>query len=231
MAHRRCWRVFGRVEQLPIAPASVDLVICNHALEHFPHLDAALDEIGRVLKPSGRLYVSIPNGYGFCDGVYRWTFEGGGHVNRFRRDDLVRLVQSRVGVRLVQWQKLYSSFVYLHRVLPLLDSPPPDLQVRLKRIAHLPRVFVKAAHRGLYVGTRVMDRWFGTEWAIYGWALWFNRGTGPAIENPPYVNVCMYCGAGHPAESVQRLQWRSWVCPSCQGRNLFWSRLADVVGL
>ena len=32
-------------------------------------------EIGRVLKPDGRLVVSIPNGYGLCDGIYRFVFE------------------------------------------------------------------------------------------------------------------------------------------------------------
>jgi SAM-dependent methyltransferase len=219
LASAGCARVIGRCQQLPVASASIDLAICNHALEHFLNPDAAVDEIGRVLKPGGRLYVSVPDGYGLCDGVYRWVFEGGGHVNRFRRDDLVRLIESRVGVRLAQWQKLYSSFTYLHTILPLLDSPPPDLQLRLKRIARLPRVFVKAAQRGLYVGTRMADRFLGTHSAVYGWALWFDRGTGPAVEIPPYVNVCLYCGAGQPSESVRRLPRHSWQCPSCFGRN------------
>jgi SAM-dependent methyltransferase len=219
LANARCARVFGRSQQLPIASASIDLVICNHALEHFLNLDAVIAEIGRVLKPGGRLYVSVPNGYGVCDGVYRWVFEGGGHINRFRRDDLVRLIESRVGVRLAQWQRLYSSFAYLHTVLPLLDSPPPDLQKRLKRFARLPRVLFKAAQWGLYVGTRVADRFLGTQLAVYGWALWFDRGSGPAVESPPYVNVCLYCGTGHPPESIGRLPRFCWRCPSCYGRN------------
>ena len=212
-------RVIGRSQQLPVASASIDLVICNHALEHFLDLDAVLDEIGRVLKPSGRLYVSVPNGHGVCDAVYRWVFEGGGHVNRFRRDDLVRRIESRVGVRLAQWQKLYSSFAYLHTVLPLLDSPSPDLQKRLQRMARLPRVLFKAAQRALYVGTRVADRFLGTQLAVYGWALWFDRGSAPVVETPPYVNVCQFCGTGHPLESIGRLPRLAWRCPSCQGRN------------
>jgi SAM-dependent methyltransferase len=217
--HERCRRVFGRSQQLPIAASSIDLVICNHALEHIAELEATLDEIKRVLKPDGRLYVAVPNGYGVCDAVYRWVFEGGGHVNRFRRDELVRLVESRTGVRLAHWQKLYSSFAYLHRMLDLLDAPAPDLQPRLKRIAKLPRSCVKTAQRGLYVGTRIVDRLCGTESAVYGWALWFDRGGGPATENPPYVNVCMYCGMGHPPDAVQRLSQRRWVCPECGGKN------------
>lgn len=219
LARPRCARVAGRSQQLPLASASIDLAICNHALEHFVDLDAALAEVGRVLKPDGRLYVSVPNGYGLCDGVYRWVFEGGGHVNRFRRDDLARLIESRLGLRLAQWRKLYSSFAYLHTIQPLLDAPPPDLQDRLKRIARLPRVFLKAAQKGLYVGTRVTDRLLGTEFAVSGWALWFDRGSGPPIEDAPYVDVCLYCGCGQPREAVRRLPRYSWQCPSCFARN------------
>ena len=219
LANARCVRVVGRSQQLPVASASIDLVICNHAFEHFLDLDAVIAEIGRVLKPGGRLYISVPDGYGLCDGLYRWLFEGGGHVNRFRRDDLVRRIESRVGVRLAQWRKLYSSFAYLRTVLPWLDAPPPDLQPRLKRIARLPRFLLTAAQRSLYVGTRVADRFLGTGLAVYGWALWFDRGQGPAVESQPYVNVCLYCGSGDPSESVRRLpRWR-WQCPSCFARN------------
>lgn len=219
LANARCARVLGRSQQLPVASASIDLVICNHALEHFLDLDAVLEEIGRVLKPGGRLCVSVPDGYGLCDGLYRWLFEGGGHVNRFRRNDLVRRIESRVGVRLAQWQKLYSSFAYLHTLVPLLDAPPPDLQARLKRIARLPRACLKAAQWGLYVGTRVADRLLGTQLAVYGWGFWFDRGAGPAVENPPYVNVCLYCGTGQPSESVRRMPRYGWQCCSCYKRN------------
>src|SRR5437016_10995930 len=107
-------RVVGRAEQVPIASGSIDLVVCNHALEHVAEFPLCLDEIRRVLKPDGRLFVSVPNGYGLCDSLYRWMFEGGGHVNRFRHDELVGFVQSHVGLRLARWQKLYSSFAYLH---------------------------------------------------------------------------------------------------------------------
>ena len=220
-AKRRC-AVVGRCERLPIASASIDLVICNHALEHIIELNPAIEEIGRVLKPTGRVYVSVPDGYSVCDGLYRWLFEGGGHVNRFKRDELIRLIESRIGVRLAQSQRLYSSFGYLRGIPDLLGEARPDLQVRLKRIARLPRFVIHSAQTGLYVGTRVIDRWFGTSAAIYGWAFWFDRAGRPAIENPAFVNVCMYCGSGHPRGSSERPFYRSWACASCGGRNRFW---------
>src|SRR5215472_16756726 len=44
-------------EQLPIAPASFDLVISRHLLWTLPHPKAAIDEWLRVLRPGGRLVV------------------------------------------------------------------------------------------------------------------------------------------------------------------------------
>lgn len=215
-------QVVGRCERLPIASATIDLVICNHALEHIIELTPAIEEIGRVLKPTGRVYVSVPDGNSVCDGIYRWLFEGGGHVNRFKRDDLIRLIESRIGVRLAQSQKLYSSFGYLRGIPDLLADPKPDLQVRLKRIARLPRFVIHAVQTGLYVGTRVVDRWFRTSAAIYGWALWFDRVGRTPIENRPFVNVCMYCGSGHPRSSSEAPFYRSWACASCGRQNRFW---------
>jgi SAM-dependent methyltransferase/ribosomal protein L40E len=218
----RRWRVLGQAERLPVASASIDVVVCSHSLEHFVGYGRALDEIGRVLKPDGRLYVSVPNGYALCDAIYRWVYEGGGHVNRFRRDDAIRQIETRAGVRLAEWKKLYSSFTYLHSGRRVGRLPLPDLPARLKRMARLPHVVAAAAHHGLYVGTRLLDRALGTGLALYGWAFWFDRGAGPAIELPADINVCMYCGAGHPPESAQRPGRLAWICASCQARNRFW---------
>jgi SAM-dependent methyltransferase len=215
------WRVVGRCENLPLASSSIDLVVCNHALEHFSELHRALEEIGRVLKPSGRLYVAVPYGYGLCDDLYRWLFEGGGHVNRFRREELSRLIELRSQVRLVKWQRLYSSFGYLRGIPDLAAHCGPGLQPRLRRIGHLPRRLVNLAHQALYLGTRLVDRSVGTSSAIYGWALWFDKAGAAVSESPAFVNVCMHCGAGHPP-SPERRQFRAWLCPSCGNRNRFW---------
>jgi SAM-dependent methyltransferase len=212
--------VAGRCEQLPLASSSIDLVVCNHALEHFAELNPALDEIARVLKPTGRLFVSVPNGYGVCDGVYRWVFEGGGHMNRFRRDELVRLVESRVGVQLAQWQVLYSSFGYLRGICDLPQSP--ELQPRLRRLARLPHAVIEMAQTALYVGTRAVDRCLGTTTAVYGWAFWFDRVAGPSTERTGLVNVCVYCGGADPGEAPGRRQLRGWGCLACGGWNRFW---------
>lgn len=47
----------GEIEQVPLAEASVDLVLLSHALHHADHPARALAECHRILKPGGRLLV------------------------------------------------------------------------------------------------------------------------------------------------------------------------------
>src|SRR5437588_12023292 len=62
--------------RLPFAAGAFDAVICNHTVEHFVDLDLALKEIGRVVKPSGALFVSVPDASTLADRVYRWLGKG-----------------------------------------------------------------------------------------------------------------------------------------------------------
>ena len=208
-------------EALPFAAGVFDLVICHHVLEHISGLNGVLDEIRRVLKDSGRMYVSVPNGYGLCDGIYRWVFEGGDHVNRFRRAELTRMVETKVGVRLVRWQKLYSSFAYLYRLKDLDRAILPKLPPRLRRIARVPSRVTDSVQAALYVGTRFADRVAGVDWPLYGWALYFDRAGAGVEENPPYVNVCLSCGSGHAARELSRYKRVFYRCPTCGRRGIY----------
>jgi SAM-dependent methyltransferase len=75
------FRVQADAAMLPIRSEAVDLVICNHSLEHIENLEHCLREIGRVLKIDAPLFVSVPDASTFTDRVYRWLANGGGHVN------------------------------------------------------------------------------------------------------------------------------------------------------
>jgi SAM-dependent methyltransferase len=48
------------VEQLAFADSSFDAVVAIHAIEHFPHLDEAMAEMARVLRPGGALLLVYP---------------------------------------------------------------------------------------------------------------------------------------------------------------------------
>jgi arsenite methyltransferase len=46
------------IESLPVADASIDLVISNGVIDLVPDKDAVFDEIDRVLRPGGRLQIA-----------------------------------------------------------------------------------------------------------------------------------------------------------------------------
>lgn len=52
----------GKAWELPLADASVDVAVCTEVFEHLPggFDEKALAEIRRVLKPGGRLYLTVP---------------------------------------------------------------------------------------------------------------------------------------------------------------------------
>jgi SAM-dependent methyltransferase len=52
------WRA-GRVESLPFPDADFDLVVCQHGLQYVPDRAAAVAELRRVLRPDGRVVVSV----------------------------------------------------------------------------------------------------------------------------------------------------------------------------
>src|SRR6056300_1485609 len=50
----------GDATGLPLCDESVDAAIASEILEHIPNYLAVLEELWRVLKPGGRLFISVP---------------------------------------------------------------------------------------------------------------------------------------------------------------------------
>jgi SAM-dependent methyltransferase len=53
----------GSAERIPYVAGVFDYVTCLGALEHFGDMDAALDEMKRVAKPSARFCFLVPNSW------------------------------------------------------------------------------------------------------------------------------------------------------------------------
>nr|BAL58278.1 methylase involved in ubiquinone/menaquinone biosynthesis [uncultured Chloroflexota bacterium] len=58
---RRTLLAHASAEELPFATASFDVVIIKHIVEHLPHPERAIAEIGRVCRPGALLILSTPN--------------------------------------------------------------------------------------------------------------------------------------------------------------------------
>jgi ubiquinone/menaquinone biosynthesis C-methylase UbiE len=66
--------VQGRIEKLPFADKSFDIVTCHHLLEHLKDLPAAISELKRVAKK--QLIIVVP-----CQRYYYYTLDM--HINFF----------------------------------------------------------------------------------------------------------------------------------------------------
>ena len=202
-------RACAESHRLPFAGQSFDLVICHHTLEHFHDIHSTIAEIRRVLRPEGRLFVSVPDGKSFSDRLYRFLLCGGGHLQRFTFASIVGEVESGTRLHLAGSKELASSFIFVDRrnfVPAPLGALPGPLPRRMRWMGVLPAWCFSGARMFLNVATR----------SRYGWALAFAPEKCIPEEEPVTRNVCMSCGAGieQPTEHVA---WLFYRCPYCSG--------------
>ena len=199
---------------LPFPDRTFDLIVAAHSLEHIDDLASALREIGRVIRPHGALFVSVPDASTFTDKLYRWLARGGGHVNPFTSSEaLAGAITKATGLKHVATRTLFSSLAFLNR----RTAPKP-----------WPRRYLLAGAGYewtlfLYVwASRRLDRWVRTRTGVYGWALYFGDVRGN-IDTGSSVNVCIRCGSGTPSRLLQPV-FRGvavYHCPACGATNPF----------
>jgi SAM-dependent methyltransferase len=222
-APRRATRMFVQADaaRLPFAARTFDAVIVNHSLEHLRELKPSLQEIGRVVRQDGAVFVSVPDATTIADRVYRKVYRNlGGHVNLF--DSAVKLEQMLawyIGLPHVATRTLHTSMNFLNR-----RNTREAVRLRQMRFAGLPE-FILAP---LGAAARRLDHWFGSRLSVYGWAFYFGRIEDP-VDTAPLENVCVRCGQAHPADELLRrgirrhLLLRSYRCADCGARNIFTS--------
>jgi len=210
---------------IPLAAKSVDAVLSHHTMEHFPDYRRTLQEIDRVLKDEGLLWIAVPNGYSLDDALYRFVYSGGGHVNRFTRGGLINAVHELTRFRLKQEVDLFSSFIYLKKpTAEEYEHFPPSARV----LYHMPEDFNTAGVLAINALTRVADKVLGSRLSRYGWGFVFGSEDAalPPIHTA-YFNVCSRCGSGLPAAGLREgltktiLGLGFFRCPNCGQKNSF----------
>jgi SAM-dependent methyltransferase len=204
--------------RLPFRAAVFDAAIASHSLEHFAEPVSALKEVGRVLKPGAALFVAVPDASTFTDKLYRWLGRGGVHTNLFRdREEVSRLISSNTGLPEAGSRLLHTGLSFLNRKAARHPLP--------KRVLAVGGGYETGLRAATFI-FRVVDRLFSTRLSVYGWAMYF--GSVPPIDTTAWSNVCVRCGSGHPARSLEasgsvnrRLGFRYYRCPGCWAVNLF----------
>jgi len=105
----------GSISEIPVHDASIDLVICLEVLEHLEDDRKALSEISRVLKPGGKIILSLPGSYYFPE--YRALI---GHLRHYRREDVVRMLEDcglRVERDLEKYEEINKRYFYVFVLL------------------------------------------------------------------------------------------------------------------
>ncbi len=102
--------IVGDIHNLPLADNSVDAIICIAVLEHVENPIKACEEIYRVLKPGGFVYIFVPFLYyyhpmkGYYNDFYRFTIDGVKYLLRDFHD--------------LEYEKLRGPIETLNNLLP-----------------------------------------------------------------------------------------------------------------
>lgn len=84
----------GDARNMPFRDNTFDFAICKHLLEHFEEgydygvLDQSkvLQEIRRILKPKGKVYIVVPAGYGMIFYDHKRVYSMGDWIKLFKRN-------------------------------------------------------------------------------------------------------------------------------------------------
>jgi SAM-dependent methyltransferase len=106
-----CWCLStSDVRRLPFPDASFHAVICSEVMEHIPEHHRAADELVRVLKPGGRLVISVPRYFPerICWGLSREYHQANqGHVRIYRKKALIGMIE-HTGLTLYRFHYAHS---------------------------------------------------------------------------------------------------------------------------
>ena len=108
----------GSCAKLPFADASFDAVVSFETIEHIVEQAEFLDEIKRLLKPTGLLIISSPNRAEYSD---KRGYKNEFHVKELDRAELASLIATRF--KHSMWFSQRNAFVSL--IVPDVCGPQP----------------------------------------------------------------------------------------------------------
>ena len=135
-----CDMILDVTDMCSIADNSVDAIICISVLEHIWEYQRAIDEIERVLKPGGKLLLTVPFGFPIHDKLDYWRFTSEFYTKKLKKFNILSLTNfggrlstivnslQRPSGKLTLRYCLYKSIGFLIAILAIrldtLDSFP-----------------------------------------------------------------------------------------------------------
>ena len=195
--------------RVPLRDGCVDLTVCHYVLEHVSALEPCCDELSRVTRLGGTLYLSVPRAASFDDRLYRFAgyfakyallklgkrLE---HQQRFDLDSLLGRFEAR-GFAAVALARVPAGFSWMN------DARTKPLQGPFTEVlAWLHRVFALDLARDANVVLTL--RKTGVPGA-----------RGAAVERR-VTHVCRECGE-HAIVDFGAPLPKQWTCPWCGKPN------------
>ena len=125
-------------EALPMADASMDLVVSYVALVDIPDFRAAIREMARVVRPGGRCVIANLNGFSTAT-THFWARDEDNNKRHWTMDNYMVERPGRAewaGISIVNWHRPLSAYVqaFLGAGLQLehFDEPMPTPAVKAK---------------------------------------------------------------------------------------------------
>lgn len=122
-------------EALPVADASMDLVVSYLSLLDIPDYRAAIKEMKRVLKPGGRCVIANHNGFSTASSKY-WERDEHNNKLHWTMDNYLNERPNQVefaGVSVINWHRPLSAylqtFLQAGFALEHFDEPGPKPEV------------------------------------------------------------------------------------------------------
>ena len=206
----------GDLARLPIRDQAFDLTICHYVLEHVTELEPCCDELARVTRRAGTLYLSVPRSASFDDRLYRFAryfakyvlFKWHKRLEHQQRFDLGKLLErfARRGFALAAHASVPAGFSWMNdpRTKPL-QGPFTAALAWLHRTFGLDLArdanFVLAFHN-----TGVPS------------AAPTVRGAAALPGRRLVTHVCRECGE-HAVIGREEPWPAEWICPWCGRKN------------
>ena len=199
----------GDLSRLPLRDALFDLTLCHYVLEHVTELPACCDELARVTRSGGTLYLAVPRSASFDDRFYRFA-------GTFAKYALMKL-----GKRLEHQQRFD-----LEKVLSLFEGCGFEVEA----LARVPAGFswmndprTKTLQGPFTDALAGLHRATGLDLAKdANLVLTFRKSGARGLRREPRLrrvtHVCRECGE-HAVLAPPNPWPRSWTCPWCGKPN------------
>ena len=201
----------GDLARLPLPAEIFDLTVCHYVLEHVTELEACCDELARVTRPGGTLYLAVPRAASFDDRFYRFAGYFAKYVllklgkrlehqQRFDLERLLRLFEAR-GFEVEALARVPAGFSWMNDArTKRLQSPFTDALAALHRATGI----------DLAKGANLV--------------LAFRKTGAKGVRREPKLrrvtHVCRECGEYAVLDPLP--PWpKAWTCPWCAKPNPF----------